>query len=666
MSDFLSHEEDTKDLQGRFKVVYFMLALVSVTIVTRLWILQVMEGSELRLFSEKNRIKETKIAAPRGLILDRDKRTLVDNITGFDATITPQYTADLEETAKIVGPIIGKDPDAIVTLVKKSRRQSGPFLAATVKENLTLDEVYWLERARFDNPGIKVVKRILRHYPLDDNGAQLFGYVSEVSKKQLEVTNKKYAGDAVLDQGDLIGQSGLEEIWDLNLRGKDGLSFIEVDAHGREARSQASTVFELQPRKEIPGNNLVLTIDEDLQKAAFKAMTEQKDHIGPRIGSLVAMKSNGEILAWISLPSFNPNKFARGITPDLWKELVNHPFKPLRNKVIQDHYPPGSSIKPLVALAALQENVVGANTIVSAPGSMRFGNRVYHDSLKQGHGNINIRQAIESSSNIFFYKMGIQLGIDNIAKYVFRLGLGQRTSVGLNNEVPGVFPTKDWKLKATGEPWQPGENLSNAIGQGFVLTTLLQMAVAYNAIGMNGKVYKPFLVKQVLNQEGQVVKEFEPAVLQDVTTPDENGVVLDPKNLASVRDGMWRVANGEKGTARWWKIPGVEFAGKTGTSQVMSFSADEIYDRCENRPLRQRHHGLFIAYAPADNPVVTIAALTEHSCHGNTGSAPIVRDVFRAYFEKYDPERLKVTGKGGPKKAELPVVPPSSATEGGD
>jgi len=663
MSGFIGSEEDARDLQPRFKVAYPALAIVSLLILSRLWYLQVMEGHELRLYSEKNRIKETKIYAPRGLILDRDKQVLVDNVTGFDATITPQYTNNLDETAVFVGDILERSPDEIVTLVKRSRRQNGPFFPVVIKENLSLDEVFWLERGRIDFPGMKVVRRILRYYPLDENGAQLFGYVGEISKKQIESMNKKYDGRVVLDQGDMIGQSGLEEIWDLELRGRDGLNFIEVDAHGRESTSDASKLFELKPRPEVPGNNLVLTIDKDIQMAAFKAMREQNDRVGPRIGSLVVMRSDGQILAWVSLPSFNPNKFSRGISSDLWKELVNDPFKPLRNKVIQDHYPPGSTIKPLVAIAALQEKAVTENTIVSAPGQMRYGNRTYHDSLKQGHGDINIRQAIESSSNIFFYKMGIQLGIDDIAKYVMKLGLGQKTGINLNNEVTGNFPTKEWKLKAMGEPWQPGENLSNAIGQSFVLASILQMAVAYNAVALEGKVYRPYLVKEIVNPDGKVMAEFQPQLVRDITVPGDEGVSVDPKHIRSVKDGLWRVANGQRGTARWWKIPGVEFAGKTGTSQVQSFDADEIYVKCEGRPLKQRHHGAFIGYAPAEAPAITVAALTEHSCHGSTGSVPVVRDVMRAYFEKYDPQRLKATGK---KETSTTAPVPAVLEEGAD
>lgn len=652
MSDFETSEEDVRELGPRFKIVYAALAFTLISLFIRLWYLQIVSGDELREYSEKNRVKENKIRAPRGLILDREGRILVDNITGYDATISPQYADDLEDTAEDVGQILGIEPDKIVEAVKISRKKNGPSAPVLVKENLTLEEVYRLKRVRIDHPGLNVDEMVLRFYPLDQNGAQLFGYVGVVSKKQLEQYNAKYLGKAVLQQDDIIGQSGLEEVWDLDLRGKNGLNYVEVDAHGRMSPTQNKAFLEIKPQPAVPGHNIVLTIDKDIQEAALKAMLEQNDRVGPRIGALVALKTNGEILAWVNTPSFNPNRFARGISNDMWGALINDPFKPLRNKVIQDHYSPGSTIKPIVALAALQENVLTPSTIIDAPGQMKFGNRIYHDSLRQGHGRINIYQAIEQSSNIFFYKMGIALGIDNIAKYAKMMGLGQKTGIDISNEAPGVFPTEEWKQKQKGEAWQPGENLSNAIGQGFVLINLLQMTLAYNTIGTMGKLYKPVLVKKIIDENQKVLKEFGPTIVRDVTA-DNNGVHIDKKNIEVVREAMRRVANEEHGTAHWWKIPGVEMAGKTGTSQVMSFSADDIYSKCETRPFMQRHNGLFIAFAPAENPEVIVGVLAEHACHGNVGAAPIVRDVVRAYIEKYRPELIT---KKGPAKELKPII----------
>lgn len=638
---YLANEEDEAKAYGpRYKFLYSVIVLSGLIIFIRLWYLQIIMGNELRDFSEKNLIKETKIPAPRGLLLDREGRVLVDNLPGFEATISPQYATNLEETAKAVGPILGISPSNITTMVKRNRIKNGPFRLVKLKENLNLGEVFQLKLLRLDHPGLNINEAIQRHYPLRENGAQLFGYVAEISKEQISKFNSKYQGLHTFEQGDIIGKSGLEEVWEKDIRGFDGLSFVEVDARGRRTDTDSPRSLGFKPQDEIPGNNLVLTIDRDIQEAAFKAMN-RNDHIGPRVGSLVALKSNGEVLAWINNPSYDPNSFSTGISPEVWSKLINDPFRPLRNKIIQDHYSPGSTFKPIVALAALQENIVTPTTVVSAPGSLRFGRRVYHDHQKSGHGNIVITEAIERSSNVFFYKMGIALGIDKIALYSKLLGLGEMTGIGLSNEVPGLIPTREWKLKNLGEEWQPGENLSSAIGQGYVLTNALQMAMAYSAIGQEGPLYKPFIVKKIINQDNELIQEFEPHLIRDVSQPDSEGNWISKSNFQTVKQGMWRVANSNHGTARWWKIPGVEIAGKTGTVQMRSYSSEQIYDKCDERPFNQRHHGWFIGFAPADKPEITVAVLAEHACHGSTGGAPVARDVILAFMQKYHPDWLK-------------------------
>lgn len=641
MSTFVHNsEKEAKQYLPRYRLLYIVLGIASLLIFSRLWILQILEGSELRAFSERNRIKEQKKPAPRGLILDRNGEVLVDNLLGFEVTISPQYALKLEETALAVGKVLGLETSLILSEVRKSRRLNGPFRPVKIKDNLTLDEVHRVKLLRWDHPGLNVNELILRHYPLRENGAQLFGYVGEISKNQLPRFNELYRNIFIFEQGDLIGKSGLEEEWERYLRGEDGVSYLEVDARGREAATDTPSFLGFKPKKEVPGSNLILTIDRDIQLAAKNAMYRD-DKVGRRTGAVVALKANGEVLAWLSEPSFDPNDFATGISQKLWSQLINDPFRPLRNKVIQDHYSPGSTFKPIVALAALQEKIIDTNTIVSAPGTLQFGRRTYHDHLKGGHGNINVFQALERSSNVFFYKMGIQLGIEKMAPYAQALNMGRKSEIRLANEIPGLIPTREWKLKNLGEPWQPGENLSNAIGQGFVLATTLQMAIAYNTIGLEGKVYRPFLVKQVVDQQQQVIKEFEPELLRDLTTPTAE-VLVEPATFRAVKEGMRRVANGDRGTARWWKIPGIEMAGKTGTTQVMGLTADQLYEKCNERPIFQRHHGWYVAFAPADKPEITVAVLAEHSCAGSSGGAPVARDVIQAYFEKYHPDRIKV------------------------
>lgn len=652
MNEYVSDPDESKEYWSRYKLFYLMIIATASIFTLRLWYLQVISGNELAEFSEKNRIKQNKIIAPRGLIMDRDGRVLVENLPGFEAVLLPQYIEHLSTLSQNVGPIIGLESEKIVQKVSRSRKINGPFAAVRIKENLSREEVFRLKRIRLDNPGLEIRESIVRYYPLKENGAQLFGYVGEISKRELPLYNEFYKGGLKFEQGDIIGKSGLEQTLEKEIRGTDGVSFIQVDAHGRETSGTTPNVYgeKIKDQEAVHGNNSVLTIDQDIQTAVYKSMTSNQ-----RIGAAVAMKSNGEILAWVNTPAFDPNEFVTGITTQTWSRLVNDPFKPLRNKIIQDHTYPGSTFKPLVAIAALQEKVVTPTTVVAAPGVYYYAHRPYHDSIRGGHGNITIYEAIEQSSNVFFFKMGIALGVDKMYDYISLLGLGSKTGIELAREVSGNMPNSTWKKNEKGEDWQPGENLSTAIGQGFVLATPLQMAVAYNTIGLEGKVMRPFIIRKVIDQEGKVLKENYPTVIRDLTEKQPNGVQVSKDTFKVVKEAMRRVANGARGTARFWKIPGVQMAGKTGTAQVQGFSADQIYTNCMSLPIHKRHHGWFIAYAPADNPEITVAVLAEHSCHGNTGAAPIVRDIIQAYFKKNHPEIIEAALKKGLKPGPEPV-----------
>lgn len=653
MSAFISNPDEAKEFLPRYKLFYTFLALAIMVISARLWYLQIIQGTELRNFSEKNRIKRIKVSAPRGRMVDREGKVLVDNHAGFEATLSPQYVEDIKATAARIAPILGTDSAKVIQKVDRSRKQNGPFAPVKLKENLSRDEVFRLKRIRLQTPGLEIRETVVRNYPFAENGAQLFGYVGEISKKQLPRFNELYKGIS-FEQGDIIGKSGLEEVLERHIRGQDGFQYLQVDALGREAVTQDDAIYgeQIQDLEPVPGATAILTIDKDIQEAAWRSMTK----LG-RIGGVVAMKSNGEILAWVSNPSFDPNDFSRNISTALWNRLINEPFKPLRNKVIQDFFPPGSTFKALVALAALEEKIVTPQTYLYCPGAIRFGRRDYHDHLRGGHGNVNVYDAVERSSNVFFYKMGIALGIDRMFNYISPFGLGARTGVDVPRETAGSMPSAQWKLATRKEPWQPGENLTTAIGQGFVQTTPLQMAVAYNAIGLEGKVVKPFVIKKVVGGDSKTLQENQAQIVRDLTQVQSTGVKISPETFKIVKESLRRVVQGDRGTARSIRIPGVEMAGKTGTAQVLGFAASDIYSKCEYRPLHQRHHGWFVAFAPADNPEITVAALAEHSCHGNPGAAPIVKDIMLAYFQKHHPEVLMEAIKAGGDRPPLPYVP---------
>ncbi len=654
--DYITNPEEARDYLNRYKLFYNFVFLTLIVFVSRLIWLQIISGRELRQFSEKNRVKQNKILAPRGLILDRDGKALVENLPGFEAVISPQYIEDMQKLAEAVGPVIGLEPARVVDKIQRSRRINGPFSLIRLKDNLSRDEVFRLKRLRLDIPGLEIRESIIRYYPLTENGAQLFGYVGEISKRELEKLNQKYAADSLMfEQGDIVGKSGLEEYLEKKIRGSDGVSFIQVDAHGRETITDIPNIYgnQIQDIEPVHGHSATLTIDKDIQIAAFDSFKKLN-----RIGSLVAMKSNGEVLAWLNMPSFDPNYFATDVPAKVWNKLTVDPFKPLRNKAIQDHFSPGSTFKPLVALAALQDKVITDKTTLFAPGKFFFGGRWYHNHNKNGEGHITVYDAVERSSNVFFYQLGIKLGVDKMYNYISLLGLGTKTGIEMEREVPGRLPNSEWKQAARGEPWQPGENLSTAIGQGYVTVTPLQMAIAYNTIATEGKVVKPFIVKKVTDHEGKILFERFPTEVRDVTLPQPNGYKIDPETFKVVKEAMRRVSNGARGTAKNLKVPGVQMAGKTGTAQVMSFSADQIYSSCEARPIQTRHHGWFVAWAPWDKPEITVAALDQHSCHGNPGAAPIVRDVIEAYFKKYHPEIIEQGLKIGIKRVsekEKPV-----------
>jgi penicillin-binding protein 2 len=633
-----SNEQESREYAPRYKLVYGLILFTTFIFGLRLWYLQIINGAELRQFSEQNSIKETKILAPRGIIYDRNGQILVENLPGFEALIAPQYIANLDEAAGALSRALKMPAANIVAMVQKSKRLNGPFRAVRIKDNLSREEIFSLELLKLDYSGVDIKEAVLRSYPLKEDGAQLFGYVGEISKKQLPILNEKFKGTYKFQQGDIIGKSGLEEYLDRYLRGRDGVSMMQVDARGREAQSETPSFLGNMAGTQdaVAGHNVIITIDRDIQETAFRAFQATGF-----TGGAVVMRTNGEVLAMINNPSFDPNEFSTGISAELWSKLINDPDKPLTNKVIQHHNSPGSTFKPLVAVAALCEKVVTATTVVSCPGQMKFGNRFYHDTLKGGHGDLVITQAIEQSANIFFYKMGIALGIDKMYKYIDALGIGHKTGIDLNGEVAGLMPSAQWKLDTIGEEWQPGENLSNAIGQGFVLTTPLQMAIAYNAIATYGQLVKPFLVKKVLTPDNKVIREFNPTVLRDLTLSTDNpkDPVVDRKVFETIKEGMRLVVNGTHGTARASKLPFIEMAGKTGTSQVMSFSADQIFISCASRPRHQRHHGWFIGYAPADKPEIVFGILAEHACHGSR-AAPVAKEIVKAWVTKYHPEWL--------------------------
>ncbi len=637
---FLGQEEQIREFQDRFKYLYAAVFIGLGLLLSRLVYLQILQGDRMRQYSEDNRIKRVKIDAPRGMIFDRGRKLLIDNRPAFDLEVVPQYLKESKQTPYVVtqlSKLVNIPEKDIFAILEKAKGQPS-FMPVKIKADLSRDEVAAVESWKIDMPGVEVRTEIKRTNIFGDIASHLMGYIGEVNSAELPYL-KSIGKDYKL--GDRIGKFGLEQRLEDMLRGVDGEELKEVDALGRIKldRNRGRVLNAIPGKDATPGKNLILTIDQDLQMAASQAF-------GDKIGSMVAIDPrSGEILAMMSRPSFDPTEFSRGISSALWKKLIMNENHPLRDKTIQDHYPPGSTFKIFTAIAGLEEGVIDEHTTFNCGGALRVGNHPFHCWQKRGHGAMNVVSAITQSCDVFFYRVAMKLkSVDQIAYWAQHLGLGKRTGIILKGEVPGLIPTEDWKMKRFRQPWQGGETLSVAIGQGYVLATALQLANAYAAIGNGGTLWKPFLVKQVESFEGKVLKEFKPEVLDKAN--------LHPKTVELIKQGLWGVVNTPHGTAHAYKIPGVDFVGKTGTAQVMQISADKIYQRCENMKFTERHNGVFVGFAPLNNPVIAVAVIGEHICHG-TNAAPIARAVIKTYLEKYYPdlygpkaiaERLKAQG----------------------
>ncbi len=660
-NDWIENSDDVKEYQERYSYLYGIILVVFLILFGRLWFLQIIKGSEFKRFSEQNQIKEERNPAPRGMVLDRNGQILVDSLPTFNVTLTPQYTVNLEKTALELAPILSLNKDEIVEKVKTSRKQNGVFKPVRIKENINRDEVAKIEAVKIDIQGLNVEMGIKRNYLLGENGAQLFGYTGEISREELPVLNSGRNEDNKLRAGDIIGKSGLEKRTDTELRGIDGAQFVEVDARGRGVQAGRDLITGGFPDEvdSVPGRNITLTIDKDLQQVAYESMLKNK-----RIGSVVALNpANGEILAMVNAPSFDPNHFSTGIPTDIWAELVNDPFKPLRNKVIQDHFSPGSTFKAIVAIAALSEKIITPSSTYFCPGFLKYGRRPYHCWMKHGHGAVNIYQALERSCDVFFYHLGLELGIDRIAKYARRLGLGIRTGINLDNERGGLIPDSEWKKKTLGEEWQGGENLSNAIGQGFILVTPLQLAQAYGAIGTEGLLYRPFVVKKIVDADGHARQEFNPVLAHDAKVREAtDDVIIAPETFEIVKKALTLVFSGDHGTGHYYRIPGLDMGGKTGTVQLFQFTAESVFAKCESRELKQRNNGWMAAFAPEKDPKIAVAVHAEHGCHG-TAAGPVIHDVIYAYLKKYYPDTIAEAEKSKTKKKVVVPKPVETTNE---
>ncbi|MFL2687514.1 MAG: penicillin-binding protein 2 [Alphaproteobacteria bacterium] len=570
----------------------------------RMYYLQVLEADRYRVLAEENRISLRLLPPPRGEILDRKNRSLAINVQIYRLVIVPEQAQNVNEMLTQLSKLIEVSAHDRRRVLREAKRRRA-FVPITVRENLTWKEVSRIEVNAPDLPGITIDVAQSRHYPFGHTAAHVLGYVAAVSEKEL-------SGDPVLElPGFRIGKSGIERRYDRALRGRAGNSEVEVNALGRVIR-------EIKRREGEPGLRISLTIDVDLQRFVTKRVSHLR-----RVSVVVMDTQNGDVLGLVSRPGYDPNAFNKGMTVGEWKKLTSNPDKPLTNKAIAGQYAPGSVFKIIVALAAL-ESGIPPNMSVECKGVLEFGNELFHCWRKDGHGYVDLVDAIRESCDVYFYELAQRLGINSIAKMAVRMGLGEVLNLELPGELPGLIPTKRWKSKVLGTAWLGGESLINAIGQGYVLATPLQMAVMTARVVNGGYAIVPRLIKALDNVDrpAQKAKDFPPLGIYN-------------RSLRLVQQAMDEVVNNpDGGTAYKARIieSGWQMGGKTGTSQVRRITLQEReagLKKNEERPWRERDHALFVGYAPVSSPRYVCSVVVEHGGSGAKAAAPIARDVLR-------------------------------------
>jgi len=564
-----------------------------------LWRLQVMQSDYYSLAAEKNRIRNVPVLAPRGKILDREGRVIVDNYPSFSALLLRDSSRDLAGDADLIAQGLHLDPDEVRTRIRRfaSMPQYQPIF---LKEDITPDELAFIEAHRNELPELDTIMVHRRLYPRNGFLAHLIGYVGEVTEDMLNQPQFE-----LYSPGDVVGVSGVERQYNDLLMGKNGSRQALVDSHGRE-------VGRLGETEAVPGKQLKLTIDIDLQIAAEEALADKN-------GAIVAMDPRtGEILAMVSRPTFDPNDFAVRVSRDEWNKLVNDPDKPLLNKAIQAQLAPGSTFKIIMSVAGWQEHVA-QDLHVNCTGSAEFYGRRFGCWVKGGHGPVTLEKAIYQSCDVFFYTLAEKLGIDRIAKYATMLGLGEKTGIDLPNEVSGVMPSEEWKVKNFHQKWFAGETISVGIGQGAIAITPVQLLRAISAISMGGKLVVP----HVVNPDGLPPGYVETANYEDVKT-----VPIEPDGWNFITDAMSRVLLPE-GTAPSAHIPGIDIAGKTGSAQVVSLA---LRAKVKNDD-EFAQNGWFVGFTPRRNPDIVVCVLFQGGEHGKL-AARLATQVIKAYVDK--------------------------------
>ncbi len=611
-----NHPVELHKFRIRLFISACFLLILFLILYVRFYYLQVSQQEHYHTLAEANRISISPLVPNRGLIYDRNGKVLAQNYSAYTLEIVPNKIQNLEaaldELATII-EITTTDRQRFKKLLKESKR----FKSLPIRSRLTDVEIATFAANRYRFPGIEIKARVLRQYPEKEIVSHIIGYISRINDQDLEQLERNeelnnYRGSQH------IGKIGIEQSYEKQLHGVTGFEEVETDAAGRSIRVLSRT-------PSIPGNNLILSLDLGLQEAAEKAF-------GDRRGALVALDpNNGEVLAFVSKPGFDNNLFIGGIDQENWSLLNNSIDRPLNNRALRGVYPPGSTFKPFMALAALELGKRSPEYSMSDPGyfSLPGVERRYRDWKPGGHGRVDLYKSLVVSCDTYYYSLANDLGIDNIHSFIGQFGLGKKTGIDMEGEVSGLLPSSAWKMSRYKQKWYAGDTISVAIGQGYNLTTPLQLAFATMIIANNGKAYLPRLVKQIQNSETGDVEDIPAKLLYSLN--------LKPRNLEVVKNALVDVTRPGGTAAKAGANAAYTFAGKTGTSQVIGIKQGERYNE---KSINERHrdHAMFIAYAPAENPKIALAILVENTGTGGSTAAPIARQVFDYYLLGKSPE----------------------------
>ena len=619
------YRDDQKFLQFRINFVLWAMVTLFVFLAGSFWFVQGVQAEKYRGLSEANALREIEIPAKRGLIMDRQGKILADN--------QPAYSLQIDRV--VMKPLVKADPNhkarlhaflsQILNIPPQELQARWDRLSAAViitqpfvlAEDLTMSQVASLQAQSIVFPEINVVPVQRRNYPYTTMAAHVLGFIGEVSERDIEQNE-------ALEQGDLIGKRGVELMYDGYLRGRDGAEYWEYDADGRRLSEYAPA-----RKAPIPGDNIYLTIDFELQRRAEQYFAENE-----MVGAVVALDPrNGEVLAMVSSPAYNPNVYSKRFTPDVWKVITSNPFKIELNRAIQGLYSPGSVFKVVMAIAGLSDGAVGPGTTFSCGGSAVFRGRRFRCWKREGHGAVNLERAMKVSCDIYFYNVGDRLGVDKINQYAHKLTFGEISHIDVDGEKPGLVPSTKWRAENPvrgDKKWYAAETISVAIGQGPLIVTPLQVANMTAAVANGGKVFKPHVVRYV----DRVQKDGKYKLFR---VPSEviHEVPLSPPAVRAVRDGLWKVVNEDGGTGGAARVAGLDISGKTGTVQVI---AQHGWIKSEGLPFKYRDHAWFASFAPLKNPQMVVVVFVEHGGHGGSDAAPLAKLLYEARF------RDKVTG----------------------